>query len=120
MYGLAPEIETFFSRLNVVLGSRAALRWQEHRLDDKAILSVFVVNMIDGVRHRAFLVPQLSIVTARTIVHRMAEIVEELSKVELRPSGHLDRYTATESSNNWPISKSPSRKFMKDYKAFLA
>jgi TIR domain len=104
MYGLAPELETLFFRMQVVIGKGAGCNWQEHRIGDKSCLSLFVLNFIDGVRHRVFLVPQLSLVDANTIVHHMPGILEELAKVHMSTSAGLDRFNPLESSNDLPFS----------------
>jgi hypothetical protein len=58
MYDLSPEHEVLFFRMKVVIGGKSGLRWQTNLVADKPFLSVFVLNFVDGVRHRIFLVPR--------------------------------------------------------------
>jgi hypothetical protein len=104
MYGLSPALEFLFFRMEVVLGGKSAKRWQTNMVADKPFLSVFVLNFVDGVRHRVFVVPRLTVPDLRGILLSTATISGELAKVEMRSSGHLDLDTPPESSNDLPLS----------------
>jgi hypothetical protein len=104
MYGLSPEHEVLFFRMQVVIGGKSALRWQTNLVADKPFLSAFVLNFVDGVRHRIFLVPRLTIPDLRGIIISAGTIADELAKVEMSCAHHLDLDTALESSNDLPIS----------------
>jgi hypothetical protein len=104
MYGLSPEHEVLFFRMTVVIGGKSALRWQTNLVADKPFLSVFVINFVDGVRHRVFLVPRLTIPDLRGILISAGTISDDLAKVEMSCAHHLDLDTPLESSNDLPIS----------------
>jgi TIR domain len=104
MYDLSPELEPLFFRMQVIIGGKAALRWQTNMAADKSILSVFVLNFIDGIKHRVFIVPRLSIPDLRGILISTDAISQELAKVEMQLTKHLDIDTPTESSDDLPIS----------------
>lgn len=104
MYDLPPEIELLFFRMHVIIGGKSGLRWQTNLISDKLFLSVFVMNFIDGVRHRVFIVPRLTIPDLRGIMHNADAISDELAKVEIGCANHLDLDTPYESSNDLPLS----------------
>jgi hypothetical protein len=104
MYDLPPELEVLFFRMQVVVGGKSALRWQTNMAGDKAILSVFVLNFLDGIRHRIFLVPRFTVPDLRGILLSTCAISDELAKVEMHCEKHLDLDTPTESSDDLPIS----------------
>lgn len=104
MYDLSPELEPLFFRMQVIIGGKSALRWQTNMAADKPFLSVFVLNFVDGIKHRIFIVPRLSIPDLRGILISTDAISHDLAKVEMRLTKHLDIDTPTESSDNLPIS----------------
>ena len=104
MYDLSPELESLFFRMQVIIGGKSALRWQTNMAADKSILSVFVLNFVDGIKHRVFIVPRLSIPDLRGILISTDAISQELAKVEMQLTKHLDIDTPTESSDDLPIS----------------
>jgi hypothetical protein len=104
MYDLSPELEPLFFRMQVIIGGKATLRWQTNMAANKSILSVFVLNFVDGIKHRVFIVPRLSIPDLRGILISTDAISQELAKVEMQLTKHLDIDTPTESSDDLPIS----------------
>src|SRR5271167_1392472 len=104
MYDLSPELEVLFFRMQVIIGRNSAPRWQTNMVADKPFLSVFCLNFIDGIKHRVFIVPRLSIPDLRGILISADTISGDLAKVEMRVAGHLDIDTPYESSNDLPIS----------------
>jgi hypothetical protein len=104
MYDLSPELEPLFFRMQVIIGGKSALRWQTNMAADKPILGVFVLNFVDGIKHRVFIVPRLSIPDLHGILISTDAISHELAKVEMRLTKHLDIDTPTESSDNLPFS----------------
>ncbi len=104
MYDLLPELEALFLRMQVVIGGKSALRWQTNLVGDKPFLSAFVINFVDGIRHRVLLVPKLTIPDVGGILASVDSISEELAKVEIRCAGHLALDTPSESSDDLPIS----------------
>jgi len=104
MYDLSPEIEPLFFRMQVVIGGKSALRWQTNLVADKPFLSVFVINFIDGIRHRVFVVPKLTIPDLRGILISADGISNDLAKVKMQAAKHLDIDTPLESSDDLPIS----------------
>jgi len=84
MYDLSPEIEPLFFRMQVVIGGKSALRWQTNLVADKPFLSVFVINFIDGIRHRVFVVPKLTIPDLRGILISADGISNDLAKVKMQ------------------------------------
>lgn len=104
MYDLPPELEVLFFRMTVVIGGNSAVRWQTHMVADKPFLSAFVINFVDGVRHRAFLVPRITLPDLRGILLGADAISSQLAKIELRCAGHLDLDTSEESSDDLPVS----------------
>lgn len=99
MYSLSPEIEPLFLRMNAMIGGKSALRWQTYQSAHKMILSVSVMNFIDGVRHRVFIVPKMTLPDLRGIMLGADAISGELAKVEVRSAKHLDCDTPYESSD---------------------
>jgi hypothetical protein len=104
MYNLSPELEPLFFRMQVVIGGKSALRWQTNLVADKPFLSVFVINFIDGIRHRVFVVPKLSIPDLRGILINADNICNDLAKVKIQTEKHLDIDTPLESSDDLPVS----------------
>lgn len=104
MYDLSPELEVLFFRMQVIIGGKSALRWQTNMAADKPFLSVFVLNFVDGIRHRVFIVPRLSIPDLRGILISADTISQDLAKVEMHCSNHLDIDTPTESSDDLAVS----------------
>ena len=104
MYDLSPDIEPLFFRMKVIIGGKSGMRWQTNLVADKKFLSLFVMNFTDGVRHRVFLVPKLTLPELGGIMHNADAIAGELAKVEMRCAGHLDLDTPYESSNDLPLS----------------
>ncbi len=104
MYDLPPELEVLFFRMKVVIGGNSAVRWQTNMVADKPFLSAFVINFTDGIRHRAFLIPRITLPDLRGILLGAGDISDQLAKVEIRCAKHLDLDTPNESSDELPIS----------------
>lgn len=62
------------------------------------------MNFTDGVRHRVFLVPKLTLPELGGVMRNADAIMGELAKVEMRCASHLDLDTPYESSNDLPVS----------------
>ena len=90
--------------MQVIVGGKSALRWQACMAADKPCLLVSVLNFIDGIRHRIFIVPRLSVPDLRGILISADAVFHDLAKVEMRCAKHLDVDTPTESSDDLPIS----------------
>jgi len=104
MYDLPPELEVLFFRMTVVIGGKSALRWQTNMVADKPFLSAFVINFTDGIRHRVFLVPRITLPDLRGILLGADSICDQLAKIEVQCAKHLDLDTPSESSDDLPIS----------------
>jgi hypothetical protein len=104
MYNLPPELEALFFRMHVFIGGKSALRWQINLAGDKPFLSMSIINFADGIKHRVFLVPKLTVPDVGGILLSVDSISNELTKVEMRCTGHLTIDTPTESSDNLPVS----------------
>jgi hypothetical protein len=76
--------------MQVVIGGKSALRWQTNLVADKPFLSVFVINFIDGIRHRVFVVPKLTIPDLRGILISADGISNDLAKVKMQAAKHLE------------------------------
>jgi hypothetical protein len=90
--------------MKVIVGDRSAVRWQTNMVADKPFLSLFVINIVNGIRHRVFLVPKLSIPDLHGILLSVDAISVELAKVTITSGKHLEIDTPVESSDDLPIS----------------
>jgi hypothetical protein len=81
MYDLPPELEVLFFRMQVIIGGKSASRRQTNLIADKPFLSVFVLNFVDGIRHRVFIVPKLTIPDLLGVLMSADVLTDELAKL---------------------------------------
>jgi hypothetical protein len=75
MYNIIPELEPLFVRLHVLLGAKNALHWTQRAIGEKPVLIVTVTNFLEGIRHKALIIRDLTETDALGIVASESVIV---------------------------------------------
>jgi hypothetical protein len=104
VYDLPENLVPLFTRLQVLIAAKGSLHWKHFNIGPKRILAVHVLEFLHGVRHIAFVIPDLSIDDARAISVDGNGIKEELEKIKFVMTGYSDADTEPEGSDDLPLS----------------
>jgi hypothetical protein len=103
-YDLPDDLGALIVRLEVTLGRKNMLNWSHMNCGDKRILAVTVTNFLDGVRHRAMLIPSLSAADCRGLVLAEDLIATNLTGIKSGMGNAMAREQPIEMSDSLPIS----------------